>query len=159
MKKLFPLLLVFTMCISLSACSAPAPAPCETCSDEKIISCSKCVDGVKKCPYCLGNGTNTCSKCGGIGKTTDLTCPTCDGEGGIINPITWEFFECSACKGTGGNINAEATSCAHCGGDGLVDYNCFICDNTGMLDEVCSTCDGEGKIPCPDCTEAEQTKS
>ena len=149
MKKILAMLLTITMCISMAACGTS----CETCNNEKIISCDECVDGNQKCDYCLGDGTNKCPNCGGSGKTTDLTCSACNGEGGIVNPITWEYFECKSCKGLGSDINAEPTSCIACGGDGLTVYDCLICNNTGLLGQDCWQCNGEGTLPCPDCTE------
>lgn len=182
MKKLITLLLALAMLFSLCACGNTEKV-CPECNGAKTVACSVCSgSGKVECPEddcdngvlgvsCTNCGGReeiiVCTKCDGEQKET-RTCETCGGDGIIVNPVTWEKFECGNCEGLGQAVY----TCSRCCGYGLictycrsnaVNYpseefhpyyiECETCSGTGMI--TCVNCQGAKEIPCPACSEAE----
>lgn len=90
------------------------------------------------CSVCKGTGQvkeeykETCPTCGGIGKTFEVTCPSCRGR---------KTETCDRCNGTG------HARCQECSGDG---WNwCEKCDKTGKV--TCHECHGLPVHVCVPC--------
>lgn len=122
---------------------------CKTCYNSRQITCEKCRGkGKELCESCYDHKyLGKCYFCEGTGEEEDFVkCSTCDGNGVIINPFTWQTFKCTPCNGIGYVYVYE--ECDFCN-DGL----CRSCDGTGLAENArnCVSCGGIGEITCPDC--------
>lgn len=182
MKKLFALLLSLPLCLVLCSCGGTSDSQtCTDCEGQQMISCDTCNgSGTIACPVeacqngtmasgrctnCGGReGVDTCSTCHG-NKTVTLPCEICGGDKIVINPFTWEKFQCNNCDASGEAIYL----CSKCEGYGLVcnycernldDYpneqyypytsKCSRCDNTKEV--RCEACMGAKQVPCSTCS-------
>lgn len=140
MKRLFVLLILLLLVTPLLA-----SCTCETCEDEKLITCKSCGGiGTEECENLIG--VADCSVCGNDGS---YLCPVCSGTGTTIMaglpPGFPMYGECTYCHGKG------EKSCTQCDAK----HDCDDCDD-GEVD--CSRCNGVGKIRCPDCKEEKDKK-
>lgn len=140
MKNIFALILTFTLCLSLCSCKKD----CDYCNNTGIRSCIICDSGRKKCT-CV-DGYIACDWCKkNPGYYGSELCSTCDGDGKIINPYTWEVFDCPTCD-CEGRVPKECTKCE---GEGHLGEICTICNGTEHV--TCSYCNGTGERACENC--------
>ncbi len=139
LKKMIFFLAIATMVLSLTACS------CDTCgSTGEIVTCDRCKTGRVTVCYSCESGYERCEECYGKGYFLE-TCPSCDGDGYIINPYTWQTFDCSYCTEISGFLYYSCPNCT----SGRLSAKCSKCD--GNYTDVCPDCNGNYKSDCPDC--------
>lgn len=145
MKKNSLFVVVMLLSIVLTGC-----APCSTCEGEGIIDCPECEDGKEVCYYCSGEGirySKKCTSCDGDGSKA-IDCQQCEGSGYIVNPFTWQKFDCGRC---GGKMY-EIVDCKYCDGEGRIEVKEGItCENCQSGYIACIECEGKLSIDCPNC--------
>lgn len=144
--------IIIVASIQNSDVTEPEEVKCYTCYNSRTITCEDCRGkGKTLCNLCYDNKyLGKCFFCEGTGKEEDFVkCSSCNGDGIIINPFTWQQFTCNPCDGIGYVYVYE--ECDYCTkGDGL----CISCKGTGLAKNAkkCVSCSGSGETTCPDCT-------
>lgn len=126
---------------SCSNCVGSGWIPCTNseCRGGKV-TCSRCDGhGQYDCPKCKSliigsifgsSGKVRCRACGGAGKRSGNTCPSCNGGGKVRCPKCGgaKKLTCEKCAGQGTLV------CSTCAGAGRI--RCHVCDATGYLHSI-----------------------
>ena len=149
-KKVFTIILssiLVLLILAFSVFALPEILRCDTCGGSDTLLCRACNGkGIEICNTCDGYGTCWRDDCYNGIRTYNEDCSSCE-HGIIINPITWQSFQCGKCDGIGRIIKKE--TCSSCDGTN----KCYKCDGSGLKEDAktCQDCTGSGRIDCPDC--------